>query len=56
MDKFLEDQGKSGHRFTSADILEEVDIGNDSKLGPVFTNASFLKNVFVWCSGTCITD
>jgi hypothetical protein len=34
MDKFLEDQGKSGHGFTSADILEEVDIGNDVRSRP----------------------
>ena len=56
MDEFIQEEGALGQGFTSADALEEVDIGNDSKLGPVFTNASFLKNVFVWCSGTCIAD
>ena len=56
MDEFIQEEGKLGQGFTSADALEEVDIGNDSKLRPVFTNASFLKNDFVWCSGTCIAD
>ena len=27
MDEFLEDEGKLGHGFTSADLLEEIDIG-----------------------------
>jgi len=27
MDEFLEDEGKMEHGFTSADILEEIDIG-----------------------------
>ena len=28
MDEFLEDEGKLGHRFTSADALEEIDLGD----------------------------
>ena len=28
MDEFLEDEGKLGHGFTSANALEEVDIGD----------------------------
>ena len=31
MDEFLEDEGKLGHRFTSADALEEVDIGDGDR-------------------------
>ena len=56
MDEFIQEEGKLGQGFTPADALEEVDIGNDRKLRPVFTNASFLKNDFVWCSGTCIAN
>ena len=31
MDEFLEDEGKLGHGFTSADILEEIDIGDGDR-------------------------
>ena len=31
MDEFLEDEGKLGHGFTSADALEEVDIGDGDR-------------------------
>jgi hypothetical protein len=31
MDKFIEDEGKLGHGFTSADILEEVDLGDGDR-------------------------
>ena len=40
MDEFLEDEGKLGHGFTSADALEEVDIGDgDSLPRPTFISA-----------------
>jgi hypothetical protein len=28
MDEFLEEEGKLGHEFMSADLLEEIDIGD----------------------------
>ena len=31
MDEFLEDEGKLGHGFTSADALEEVVIGDGDR-------------------------
>ena len=31
MDEFLEDEGKLGHGFMSADTLEEVDIGDGDR-------------------------
>ena len=31
MDEFLEEEGKLGHRFTSADLLEEIDIGDGDR-------------------------
>ena len=39
MDEFLEDEGKLGHRFTSADALEEVDIGDGDKPRLMFISA-----------------
>ena len=39
MDEFLEDEGKLGHGFTSADALEEVDIGDFDRLRPTFISA-----------------
>ena len=39
MDQFLDDDGKLGHEFTSADALEEVDIGDGDRLRPTFINA-----------------
>ena len=39
MDEFLEDEGKLGHGFTSADALEEVDIGDGDKPRPTFISA-----------------
>ena len=36
MDEFLEDEGKLGHGFTSADALEEVDIGDGDRPRPRF--------------------
>jgi len=33
MDEFLEDEVKLGHGFTSADALEEVDIGEGDGQG-----------------------
>ena len=40
MDEFLEDEGKLGHGFTSADILEEIDIGDGDRLRPMFISAN----------------
>ena len=34
MDEFLEDEGKLGHGFTSADALEEADIGDGDRDRP----------------------
>ena len=36
MDEFLDDEGKLGQRFTSADVLEEVDIGDGDRPMPTF--------------------
>ena len=40
MDEFLDDEGKLGHRFTSADALEEVDIGDGDRPRPTFISAN----------------
>ena len=39
MDEFLDDDGKLGHGFTSADELEEVDIGDGDRPRPTFISA-----------------
>ena len=39
MDEFLEDEGKLGHGFMSADALEEVDIGDGDRPRPTFISA-----------------
>ena len=39
MDEFLE-EGKLGLVFTSADILEEIDIGDGDRLRPTFISAT----------------
>ena len=39
MDEFLEDEGKLGHGFTSADALEEVDIRDGDRPRPTFISA-----------------
>jgi hypothetical protein len=39
MDEFLEGEGKLGHGFTSADALEEVDIGDGDRPRPTFISA-----------------
>ena len=38
MDEFLE-EGKLGHGFTSADIVEEIDIGEGDRPRPMFISA-----------------
>ena len=40
MDEFLEEEGKLGHGFTSADLLEEIDIGAGDKPRPTFISAN----------------
>ena len=40
MDEFLEDEGKLGKKFTSADILEEIDIGDGDRPRPMFISAN----------------
>ena len=40
MDEFLDDEGNLGHGFTSADALEEVDIGNGDRPRPMFISAN----------------
>ena len=39
MDEFVEDEWKLGHGFTSADALEEVDIGDGDKPRLMFISA-----------------
>ena len=39
MDQFLDDDGKLGHGFTSADVLVEVDIGDGDRPRPTFLRA-----------------
>ena len=40
MDEFLEEEGKLGHGFTSADVLEEIDIGDGDRPRPMFISAN----------------
>ena len=40
MDEFLEEEGKLGHGFTSADLLEEIDIGDCDRPRPTFISAN----------------
>ena len=39
MDEFLDDDGKLGHGFASADALEEVDIGDEDRPRLTFISA-----------------
>ena len=39
MDEILDDEGKLGHGFTSADALEVVDIGDGDRPMPTFISA-----------------
>ena len=39
MDEFLDDEGNLGHGFTSANALEEVDIGDGDRPRPMFISA-----------------
>ena len=39
MDQFIENEGKLGHDFTSADELEKIDLGDGSKPRPTFISA-----------------
>ena len=40
MDEFLEEEGKLGHGFTSADLLEEIDIGDGDRPRPTFISTN----------------
>ena len=40
MDEFLEEEGKLRHGFTSADLLEEIDIGDGDIPRPTFISAN----------------
>ena len=40
MDEFLEEEGKLGHGFTLADILEEIDIVDGYRPRPTFISAN----------------
>ena len=40
MDEFLEEEGKLGHEFTSANLLEEIDIGDGDRPRPTFISAN----------------
>ena len=39
MDEHLHEDGKLGHGFTSADELQEIDLGDGSKPRPTFISA-----------------
>jgi len=39
MDQYLDDEGKLGHEYTSADALEEVDLGDGDRPRPMFISA-----------------
>ena len=39
MDEFVEDDGKLRHRYTSADKLEQVDLGDGSKPRTMYISA-----------------
>jgi hypothetical protein len=39
MDQFIEDKGKLGHGFTSADELEKIDLGYGSKPRPTYISS-----------------
>ena len=47
MDEFLEEEGKLGHGFTSADLLEEIDIG-------VVTDQGRCLLVPIWIPNTMV--
>ena len=40
MDEFLEEEGKLGQGFMSADLLEEIDIGDGDRPRPTFISAN----------------
>ena len=40
MDEFLEEEGKLGHGFTSANLLEEIDIGDGDRPRPTFISTN----------------
>ena len=40
MDEFLEEEGKLGQGFTSADLLEEIDIEDGDRPRPTFISAN----------------
>jgi len=40
MDEFLEEEGKLGLGFTSADLLEGIDIGDGDRPRPTFISSN----------------
>ena len=40
MNEFLEEDGKLGHGFTLADLLEEINIGDGDRPKPTFISAN----------------
>ena len=40
MDELLKEEGKLGHGFTSADILEEIDIRDGDRPRPTFISTN----------------
>ena len=40
MDEFIQEEGKLGQGFTSADALEEIDIGDCDRPRPTFISAN----------------
>ena len=48
MDEFIQEEGKLGQGFTSADALEEVDIGNDVRSRPTIICAKLYPRYEPW--------
>ena len=44
MDEFLEEEGKLRQGFTSADLLEEIDIGDGDRPRPTFIMPIWIPN------------
>ena len=40
MEEFIEDEGKLGQRFTSANALEKIDLGDGDRPRPTFISAN----------------
>jgi hypothetical protein len=45
MDQFIEDEGRLGHGFKSADELEKIDLGDESKPRLTYISAKLEENI-----------